>query len=191
MSGLSADVDPKLTDLALIMNGGANFMARMIALKDQQLATAQQLADLNLGVDLHRGLEEVKARLKAAQATLAQAQVQAQSIEATARAAADALISGAREQLAEAEAYGREYFVKTQEHADDLLRDAQMRHAEAITLRNEAERLEQQTRVLRDDLQHQIDEHRLAVETLDRLRTDVVQKRNLLIEAIRQASGIV
>lgn len=191
MGSLSADVDPKLTDLALIMDGGPNFLARMTALTDGKKANEQSLADLNLGLDIKRGLDEVQARLEAAAATLAQAQVRAQSIEAVAQATADALISSARDRLAMAEADGRVYLVNAQEHVDDLLRDAQLKHDEAITLHNQAVERELESIRLRDELQRQIDEHRQATETVDHLRTDLVARRNVLIEAIRRTGGVV
>ena len=104
------------TDLDAIVTGGDAFMARLKEFKDAKAESEAALANLRLGTDVVRAMQDVQTREQAALDALATAKEEADKIGTEARAEADSILAAANEQAEEIKSQARAA-------ADDLSRE--------------------------------------------------------------------
>jgi DNA gyrase/topoisomerase IV subunit A len=181
MGSLSLDVDPKLADLALVVGGGEEFLARLKSLQQAKQDHEAAAASLNLGVSAKRAMEDAQEKQRLADAALAGAQAQARQVREAAQAEADALISAARIRHSDAEHSAESALSSATQQAMAVLQDVTVKQADAEALRDEAARLQAEAKMLKQSLEQQTAAVAGQQRELDAIRADLQNKRALLL----------
>lgn len=117
VEGIGSGVPP---EIAVIMDGGANFVARLVAMEKAKKENEAALADLRLGQSARSALDSAKQKEAEAADLLEKAKVEAEAIVAEAQAKADKMLSKSESALE-----------KAKDEAERIKKDAEQFVAEA------------------------------------------------------------
>jgi colicin import membrane protein len=187
--GSVSTTDTAGEDVALIMDGGENFVRRLTALQQTKKGMETAFQELNIGLDARRAYDDANARQAQSVKDLDEARARATAIVREAEAQSAAIMQAAEKVKAETDAYASRIIHEAEGVAADMKTKAETTLAEAEEEKDKIRKLKAQWDAARAELTKRTAEANAKTKAAEATRAMLAKKLKALEQAVAAAAA--